>query len=227
MLTENDFVAVSEVLSVTWTVTLNVPPVVGVPLNTPDDAFKVKPGTGPLVINQVYGAVPPEADNCCEYEPFTTPDGSGDGVVMVKLDEIVIVNDLVAVTPLLSVTCTVKEKVPLAVGLPLIPPVSAPSVKPVGRAPAVTTHGVYGLVPPAAVRVTPYGVPMLPFGRVGAVTMVRPEAIVMVKALVVEIEIASVTCAVNVVPEPVGVPLMVDPVSNSPLGSWPEMIDHV
>ena len=52
MLSENDFDADSEVLSVTVTVKLYVPPVVGVPLRRPLAAFKVNPGTGALVISQ-------------------------------------------------------------------------------------------------------------------------------------------------------------------------------
>jgi hypothetical protein len=59
---EKDFVAVSEVLSVTCAVKLNVPPDVGVPVIAPVDAFKFKPpGSAPLVIDQLYGVVPPVA----------------------------------------------------------------------------------------------------------------------------------------------------------------------
>ena len=58
--------------------------------------------------------------------------------------------------------------------------------------------------------------------------IVRPPAMVSVNALVVLIEMASVTCAVKLkVPELVGVPLMVAPLGARPPGSAPEMIDQV
>jgi hypothetical protein len=59
---------------------------------------------------------------------------------MVKLDAIVMVNDLVVVTWSLSVTCTAKENGPLLVGLPLMLPVVGPSVRPVGGEPAETAQ---------------------------------------------------------------------------------------
>jgi len=51
-----------------------------------------------------------------------------------------------------SVTMTVKVDVPDVVGTPLICPVAAFKVRPVGKAPAVTLH-VYGVVPPLACSV--------------------------------------------------------------------------
>ena len=58
--------------------------------------------------------------------------------------------------------------------------------------------------------------------------MVRPPATVMVNALHVLIEMASVTCAVKLkVPELLGVPLIVAPLSESPPGNEPDVIDHV
>ena len=62
----------------------------------------------------------------------------------------------------------------------------------------------------------------------GALVIVRPPAMVIVNALVVLIEMASVTCAVKLkVPELVGVPLMVAPLGANPTGNVPEMIDQV
>ena len=51
-----------------------------------------------------------------------------------------------------SVTVTVKAEVPDVVGTPLICPVAAFKVRPVGKAPAVTLQ-VYGVVPPLACSV--------------------------------------------------------------------------
>lgn len=58
--------------------------------------------------------------------------------------------------------------------------------------------------------------------------MVRPDAIVMLNALVVLTDMASVTCAVKLkVPELLGVPLIIAPLSVRPPGSAPNVIDHV
>ena len=51
-----------------------------------------------------------------------------------------------------SVTATVKSVVPPAVGLPLISPVEAFSVRPAGSAPVATDH-VYGPAPPITLSV--------------------------------------------------------------------------
>jgi hypothetical protein len=56
----------------------------------------------------------------------------------------------VAVEPLVSVTPTVNETVPSAVGVPVIVPVEASSEIPDGRTPEVMLH-LYGLEPPVAV----------------------------------------------------------------------------
>lgn len=57
--------------------------------------------------------------------------------------------DLVCMGLPLSVTVTVKLKVPLAVGVPEIRPVPAARLRPVGRPPEVIDHR-YGEVPPVA-----------------------------------------------------------------------------
>jgi hypothetical protein len=55
-------VALFEFASVTFTVKLDVPGVVGVPEMSPEDAFRVKPsGKLPSVIVHAYGRVPPVA----------------------------------------------------------------------------------------------------------------------------------------------------------------------
>jgi hypothetical protein len=62
---ENAFVAVCGLLaeSWTWTVKLNVPVDVGIPLNTPVDEFRLMPGgKTPMRTDQfMYGGEPPEA----------------------------------------------------------------------------------------------------------------------------------------------------------------------
>jgi uncharacterized protein YqfA (UPF0365 family) len=52
----------------------------------------------------------------------------------------------------LSVTCTVRLLVPASVGVPLITPVEASRLRPVGRLPSVTDQW-YGAVPPSAASV--------------------------------------------------------------------------
>jgi hypothetical protein len=59
--------AVGVVESVTLTVKLNVPVVVGVPVIAPVEAFSERPlGNEPVVIDHAYGVTPPEAATDCE-----------------------------------------------------------------------------------------------------------------------------------------------------------------
>jgi hypothetical protein len=48
-----------------------------------------------------------------------------------------------------SVTCTVNDAVPAAVGVPEITPVDAAKLNPAGNVPALTLQ-LYGVVPPLA-----------------------------------------------------------------------------
>jgi hypothetical protein len=62
----NDLVEVAPTLSVTFTVNVEEPAVVGVPLSTPAE-LKVNPaGAVPEEIVHVYGVVPPLAAKVCE-----------------------------------------------------------------------------------------------------------------------------------------------------------------
>lgn len=61
-------------------------------------------------------------------------------------------SDFVAVLLFASVTLTVNEDVPDAVGVPEIAPVEAFSVSPAGSEPLLTDHE-YGVVPPLACSV--------------------------------------------------------------------------
>jgi hypothetical protein len=130
---DNAAVAETEALSVTLTVKLEGPAIVGVPeIVLPD---RLKPaGRDPLAIDHVYGGVPPVALSVCEYATPTVP-GPNDEVVMTRggtigAGSIVMDRDLEAVPVLLSVTCTVNVAVPAAAGVPLITPVVEERLRP-------------------------------------------------------------------------------------------------
>ena len=123
MVRSNDLVPVALAVSVTRTVKVNVPAAVGVPLSTPPVLSESPPGAAPPTIAQlVYGVVPPVAANVCVYATPTVPAGNGDAVVIVGGPATVKEKTLVATTPALSGTLTVKLKVPDAVGVPLNTP---------------------------------------------------------------------------------------------------------
>jgi hypothetical protein len=72
MLVARDFAAPP--LSVTWTVKLKDPLCVGVPVTAPLELLSVKPGgRDPVLMDQVYGGVPPDAESPCEYAVPTVP----------------------------------------------------------------------------------------------------------------------------------------------------------
>ena len=60
--------------SVTVMVTLVVPYAVGVPESTPAE-LNTSPGGSTVVVDQVYGSVPPVALRVVEYAALTTPAG--------------------------------------------------------------------------------------------------------------------------------------------------------
>ena len=77
-----------------------------------------------------------------------------------------------------SVAVMVRFAVPLAVGVPLIAPVAVLRLRPGARLPAVMAK-LYGAVPPAALMVAEYGVPVVPLPsdagvrvKVGALTVI-------------------------------------------------------
>jgi len=99
----NDFVAVRDALSRTWTVKFAVPAVVGVPLITPapDSVSQV----GAPVTDHIYGGVPPVAAKLWEYAVPTVPFGSGDSVVIASGGgSTVRANDFVVICDALSRT---------------------------------------------------------------------------------------------------------------------------
>jgi len=86
-------VIVAGALSVTRTVKLYVPAVVGVPVIAPALESASPGGRVPDEIAHVYGGIPPLAASVCEYAAPADPDGRGELVVIPR---VVVVN----VTPL-------------------------------------------------------------------------------------------------------------------------------
>ena len=135
-----------------------------------------------------------------------------------------------------SLMATVKFDVPVAVGVPEMIPVEAPSVNPAGRLPEATDH-VYDGVPPLACSCVEYAVPSVPEGSeevviardpgvVDAELIVMDEFTVAVWAGLLESSTVSVKAEV---PLAVGVPEMipVEALSVSPAGRLPAVTDHV
>ena len=131
--------------SVTFTVTVELPARVGVPLTTQPD--KESPAGRVPVIEQAYGVVPPAAAMEALYATPTVPFGRT--LVMLRGEMMVMATAALAVEPTLSFTCTVKFEVPCAVGVPEITPVAGEMESPAGSEPAVMLHE-YGVTPPAA-----------------------------------------------------------------------------
>ncbi len=115
---------------------------VGVPVMAPVAVFSDNPaGNIPLVSDQVYGVVPPDAVSVAEYAAPTNPFGS-DVVVMVSvLEAMVSVIDAAALCAGLLESVTVKVSGALdttAVGVPVMAPVAAFSDNPAGSVPPVS-----------------------------------------------------------------------------------------
>jgi hypothetical protein len=122
-------------LSRTFAVNLTVPLVVGVPEMTPEGDARLKPaGSAPAVIDQLYGAVPPDVWSICEYGVPTDAEASveteifrgGAATAMVRAE------DLTWVGLLESLAARLMEKFPLTVGVPEIMPVVGASDTPEG-----------------------------------------------------------------------------------------------
>jgi hypothetical protein len=112
--------------------------------------------------------------------------------------------DSVFVRAKLSVTCTETEYVPAVVGVPDKIPVPGVCASP-GTLPVM--FQLYGGVPPAAVNVTLYGDPTIPFGVVNG--EIDSGALITIFGFTVAVcDALSVTFAVTwYVPVVVGVPL--------------------
>ena len=130
-----------------------------------------------------------------------------------------------------SVTCTVNDAAPAAVGVPEITPVDAARLNPAGNAPALTLQ-LYGVVPPLACSADEYVVPVVPPDSDVVVTKGGCAAVAtaMLSVFVAVLFAASFTCTVNdPVPNVVGAPLIcpVELFSVRPAGKEPEMIAQV
>jgi hypothetical protein len=109
--------------------------VVGVPAIRPAPFIDNPAGRAPLVIVNAYEPAPPLAVNCWLNDDPTVAVKDVGEIVMVALQVMTRLKAFDPVQPLLSVTCTVKLKVP-ACGVPestppeesVIPPGSAPLV---------------------------------------------------------------------------------------------------
>jgi hypothetical protein len=133
---ESGLVAVLLAESLTWTVKLDVPAVVGVPEMA--EPFSVSPaGSVPEAIDQMFPPAPPVELKVAEYGVPTVAGGSEDVVIAsagVAGAAIAIESGLLAVAFDESVTWTVKFDVPADVGVPEI--VEPLSVRPAGSDPA-------------------------------------------------------------------------------------------
>jgi hypothetical protein len=137
-------------------------------------------------------------------------------------------NPLVPVLFATSVTWTVNDAVPAAVGVPEITPVDATRLNPAGNVPALTLQ-LYGVVPPLACSVVEYAVPAVPPGSDAVVTKGGCIAVAtaILSVFVAALFPASFTCTVNdTVPKVVGVPLICPVVlfSVRPAGKEPVLI---
>jgi hypothetical protein len=220
--------------SVTCTVKLDWPALVGVPLIFPF-VLKLRPaGNVPDVTVHEYGVVPPEAVSVVEYAVPSIPFGNEAVVIFSDAPEelMLIESGLVAfwIGKEESATCTVKLDWPAPVGVPLIVPPLL-KLRPAGNAPDVSVHE-YGTVPPIAVSVDEYAVPTIPPGK---------EAVVIVSGSTLAITLMenglvafctgaeeSVTCTVKSDwPAVVGVPLMVPSLLKlRPAGNAPDVTVH-
>lgn len=136
-------------LSTTRTVKFEVPVAVGEPLMTP--LVNVNPaGNEPLLMENVYGAVPFVAARAWEYGVDVAPIGSGDAVVMVSAATVIVIAFVVVCCGVPeSVIRTVKLEVPVWLDVPLM--VAPVKDIPFGSEPALIAQ-VYGGVPPEPTR---------------------------------------------------------------------------
>jgi hypothetical protein len=207
---DRDMVAVAESwgdeLSFTVMETFEVPALVGVPLITPVELFRLRPPGKPVALH-VYGVLPPVAAKVALYRAVTVPLGS-DVVVMVNATEID--KDNVAVAESwgeeLSLTVTETLKFPPILGVPLITPVELFKPRPPGKPAAL--H-VYGVLPPVAAKAALYGAVTVPLGN-DVVVIVSATEIDRENVAVAEssVELSLTITEMLKVPVVFGVPLM-------------------
>jgi hypothetical protein len=137
-LTDRARVAEPDPVSLTLTVKLAIPDVVGVPVIWPEVPRLNPAGNAPEVIDHVYVPVPPLACNVCAYATPIWAFGR-DAVVMVTgADPTVMLSAREAKAEFESTTFTVKLVVPIVIGVPVI--CDPNKIKPGGSAPAEIDH---------------------------------------------------------------------------------------
>jgi hypothetical protein len=104
---EKRLLALTPRLSVTVTLKVNVPVVVGLPLTAPADSNDMPGGIGSSEDHE-YGGAPPEASNSWRYAVPTRARGKVASVVISSLGSIVRENNFEAISPAESLTCTTK-----------------------------------------------------------------------------------------------------------------------
>jgi hypothetical protein len=131
-----EYVCVGRPLSWTVAVSFAVPlAVVGVPEITPVDDARLSPaGRRPAAIDQLYGPVPPDACNVCEYGvPTIAEETSAFAIVRGGAATAMVTPvALVWLGLLASVRARLNEKFPLTVGVPERMPVEGASDTPEG-----------------------------------------------------------------------------------------------
>lgn len=150
---ENFALVVVPELSVTVAVKVAVWAMVGVPVMAPEGARVSPAGSDPPVIVQVYPPEPPVAERFwLELAPKSVG-GNCNGLRMVScsVPVMVMVNACGALTRFPLATSAENVEVPAAVGVPVIAPEDAFSIKPAGKEPETMVQ-LY-TDPPVAARV--------------------------------------------------------------------------
>ena len=130
----------------------NVPVPVGTPLTVPLAVSRRRPvGSEPAEMLHTYGAAPLVAASACEYDVPVVAGGM-EAVVIEGGVSTVMDNAFVPTRPTASVACTVMLLVPLEFGVPVIAPVVAFRLRPLGSVP-VERLQVYEPLPPDAASV--------------------------------------------------------------------------
>jgi hypothetical protein len=148
----------SSSLSVTFTVKVKIPPVVGVPLIAPFVDSPNPGGNDPAANDQEYGDLPPAAASVTAYAAFTLPFGN-ETVVIESGKVMTSVKFLSSVFDAESLNVTLIGKLPTKLGVPVIWPVDALIASGEGSPVALQ---VYGGRPPVPVIVNEYGIPTDP-----------------------------------------------------------------
>ena len=118
-----------------------IPLMVGMPLMTPVDASRAKPGGKfPDEMAHKFGSL--IANVAWIYMPPTTPSGSDTVLIIGVGGLIVMLSTWPALVPPALIAAMMNEVAPMLVGVPVITPVPAVSVNPAGRLPLVITQRV-------------------------------------------------------------------------------------